>query len=115
MGIGDRELHSAQASPGQLAQEFCPDWLSLGCADLHPKHLASTVGVHTHGDDDGNGDDAAAATNLEVGGIDPQIGPFPFDGSVEEGLHLVIDLFAQPRHLALGDARHAHRLDEIID
>src|SRR5947207_1474171 len=26
-----------------------------------------------------------------------------------------VDLLAKPRHLALGDAGHAHRLDEIVD
>ena len=28
---------------------------------------------------------------------------------------LLVDLLAQPRHLALGDAGHAHRLDQIVD
>jgi hypothetical protein len=36
-------------------------------------------------------------------------------GSVEEGFDLVVDLLAEPGHLALGDAAHAHRLDEVID
>ena len=30
-------------------------------------------------------------------------------------MHLLVDLLAQPADLALGDAAHAHRLDQIVD
>ena len=53
-------------------------------------------GVDAHRNDGGNRDDAAAAPCLEIGGIDPDIGPFALDRPVEEGLHLDIDLLAQP-------------------
>jgi hypothetical protein len=35
--------------------------------------------------------------------------------TVEERVHTLVDLRAQPRHLALGDASHAHRLDQVVD
>ena len=35
--------------------------------------------------------------HLQVGGVDPEIGPVAFDRPVEEGLHLAVDLLAQPR------------------
>ena len=44
----------------------------------------------------GDGDDAAATADLQVGGIDPQIGPVAFDRPIEEGLHPAVDLLAQP-------------------
>ena len=53
--------------------------------------------------------------HLHVGRVDPQIRPVALDRAVEEGLHLLVDLLAQPADLALGDAGHAHRLDQIID
>ena len=53
--------------------------------------------------------------HLQVGGVDPQIGPVAFDRPLEEGLHLAVDLLAEPGDLALGDAAHAHGLDQIVD
>ena len=60
-------------------------------------------------------DDAAVVARLHIGGVDPQIGPVALDRPVEEGLHLAVDLLAQPADLALRDARPAHRLDQIVD
>ncbi|MNL24735.1 hypothetical protein D3C87_1461830 [compost metagenome] len=96
MRIGDGELDAAQSPPGQLSKKLGPDRLGFGRADFHAEHLASAVGVDADGDDDGDRDDATAAPDLEVGGIDPEVGPFAFDGPVEEGLHLLVDLLAQP-------------------
>lgn len=115
MGIGDDKLHAAQAAARQLAQELRPDRLGLRGAYLHAQHLAPAVAIDADRDDDGDGDDAATATDLQVGGVDPQIRPVAFDRSLEEGFHLAVDLFAQPRDLALGDAAHPHRLDEIVN
>src|SRR6202023_2049282 len=41
--------------------------------------------------------------------------PFALDGPVEEGRDLAVDLAAQPADLALGDAGHAHRTDQLVD
>ncbi len=96
MGIGDDELDAAPAPPDQLSKKLGPDRLGLGRADLHAEHFASAIGVDADGDDYGDGDNTTTAPNLEVGRIDPQVGPFSFDGPVEEGLHLLIDLLAEP-------------------
>jgi hypothetical protein len=53
--------------------------------------------------------------HLHVGRVDPEIGPLPLDGPLQEGVHPFVDLLAQPADLALGDARPAHGLNEIID
>ncbi len=111
MRIGNDELDATQSPSGQLSKKLRPDRLGLRRADLHAEHLASTIGVDTHRDDEGDGDDAPAAPDLQIGGVDPQIGPFDLDGPSEKGLHLVVDLLAKPGYLALGDATHAHGLD----
>jgi hypothetical protein len=102
MRIRDDKFHPAQPSSGQLAEELSPDCFGLGRADLHAQHFTPAVGIDADGNDDRDRDDAPAAPDLQVGGVDPEIGPFPFDGPVEEGFDLVVDLFAEPGHLALG-------------
>src|SRR6266576_3127757 len=50
-----------------------------------------------------------------IGRVQPDIGPFAFERPVEEARDLAVDLAAQPRYLALGDAGHAHRPDQFVD
>jgi hypothetical protein len=69
-----------------------------------PQNLAPAVAVDADRHDDGNGDDAAAAAHLQIGGVDPQVRPVAFDRPFEEGFHLAIDLLAQAADLALRDA-----------
>ena len=80
--VGDHQFDAPQTAPGELAQEFRPDRLGLGSAYFHAQNLAATIRVDAHGDDDRDGHDAAAAPDLQVGGVDPQIGPVAFDGPV---------------------------------
>ena len=54
--------------------------------------------------------DAAGLAHLYIGGVEPDVGPIAFQRPVEEGLHLVVDLAAQPGYLALGNAGHSHGL-----
>ena len=109
------QLDAAQAAPGELAQEGRPEGLGLGRPDVHAEHLAPAVAVDADGDDHRDGDDAAGLADLHVGRVDPEIGPVALDRPVEEGLHPLVDLLAQPADLALGDAAHAHGLDQIVD
>ena len=89
--------------------------LGLGRADRHAEHLAPAVAVDADGDGDRNRDDAAVLADLEVGGVDPDIGLVALDRAVEKSLHPDIDLLAQPAHLALGDAPHALGFDQVVD
>src|SRR5579863_5689583 len=52
---------------------------------------------------------------LDVGRVEPEVGPLAFQGPVEEGGDLVVDLAAQAADLALGNAGHAHRTDQLVD
>jgi hypothetical protein len=54
MGVGDDQLHAAQASTRELAQEGRPEGLGLGGADIHAEHLATAVGIDPDGNDDGD-------------------------------------------------------------
>ena len=96
MGVGDDQLDAAQAAARELAQELGPERLGLGRADVHAEHLAPAVAVDADRDDHRDRDDAAVLAHLHVGGVDPEIRPVALDRPVEEGLHLVVDLLAQP-------------------
>ena len=115
MGVGDDQLDAAQAAPGQAAQELHPERLGLAMAGGHAEHLAPAVGINADGDNDGGGDDAVVAPDLDVGGVQPDIRPIPLDGAGEEGVYALVDLAAQARDLAFADAFHPHGLDQIID
>ena len=88
MGVGDDEPHAPQAAARELAQELRPDRLGLGCADLHAKHLAAAVAVDADRDDHRDRDDAPAATDLQIGRVDPQVGPVAFDRAIEKAFTL---------------------------
>ena len=51
------------------------------------------------------------ASRLQIGGVDADIGPFSFNGPVEEGFDFDVDFLTKPRYRALGDARHPDGLD----
>src|SRR3979490_2765770 len=51
---------------------------------------------------------------FDVSGIQPDIGPLALDRAAKEGLHPLVDLAAQARDLALGDALHPHRPPQIV-
>jgi hypothetical protein len=52
---------------------------------------------------------------LEVSRIKPQIRPLTLERTAEEGVDPLVDVVAQLRDLALGDAGGAHRLRQFLD
>src|SRR5262249_1695013 len=98
-----------------LRRKAVPERLGLGRTDVETENLAPAVCVDADRNDHGDRYNAPVLPHLHVGGVDPQIGPVAFDRAMEEGLHLLVDLFAQPADLALGDAAHPHRLDQVVD
>src|SRR4051794_8528108 len=84
-------------------------------SNIHAENFAAAVAVDADRDDHRHRDDAPALAHLYIGGVNPQVGPVAFDRPVQERFHRVVDLFAQPADLALGDAGHAHRLDQVVD
>src|SRR5208282_3502922 len=111
----DDQLDAAQAAPPEFAQKVGPERLGFRGADVHAQHLAPSVAVDADGDDHGRRDDAAVLADFDVSRVDPDISPVAFERTVKKGFDPLVDLPAQPADLALGDARAAHGLDEIVD
>ena len=111
--VGDHQLHAAQTATRESAQELGPERFGLARSDSEPQNLPAPLGVAAHCDDPRGRYDASGAAHLDVGRIEPQIWPLALDGTLQEGIHPLVDLRAQPRHLALGDARHTHGLDQL--
>ena len=76
--------------------------LDEGGADGGGDHVAPALGVD--GDCDGcrHRDDVPGAAHLEVGGVEPEVGPAALDRALEEGAHPLVDLRTEPGDLALG-------------
>ena len=115
MGIRDHQLDAGEPTALELAQELDPEGLGLGGADRHAEHLAPAVGVDRDRDGHRDRDDAPGLAHLHVGRIDPEVRPVALDRPLEESPHALVDLRAQPRNLAFGDAGHAQRLDQLVD
>src|SRR5205085_9450925 len=94
--------------------ELGPERFSFAGADLQPQHLALTLGVHPDRHYYGYAHDASGLPRLDVGRVDPQVRPVTFDLAVQECAHTLVELPAQPADLALGDARHAQGLDQVV-
>ena len=115
MRVRDDELDAAQTAPRQLAQKVEPEGLGLRRADRQAQYLAPAIVVNTNCDDHRDRDDTTVAARLQVGRVQPDIGPFALKGPVEEGRDLAVDLGTQTADLALGDAGHAHGLNQFVD
>ena len=85
----------AQASAHQTAQELRPERFGLAGADLHAQDLALALRVDSHRHYHGHAHYGARLPVLDVGGIDPQVGPVALDGAVQERAHALIKLGAQ--------------------
>ena len=115
MGIGDDQLDALEAALDQALEEGRPERLGLRGTDAEADDLAPAVGRHRHSDYCRHGDDAAALADLEVGGVEPEIGPLAVQRPVEEGVDPLVDVFAQLGDLALRDAGEAHRLHQLVN
>ena len=97
IGIADHPFGAAQATPGETAQELDPERLGLAVPSGHAENFPPAIGVDADGHDDRHGDDLVVAADLHVGGIEPDIWPVAFDGSVKEGIHAVSAFSAMRR------------------
>ena len=115
MRVGDDELGAAQSAPGQAAQELDPERFGLAVARGHAEHFSPSVGIHPDRHDHRDGDDLVIAPYFDVGGIQPDVRTIAFDRPPQEGVHALVDLAAHTGDLALADALHAKRFDQIVD
>jgi hypothetical protein len=59
--------------------------------------------------------DPAALADLQVGGVQPEIGPLAVERAFQEGTHALVYVLAELGDLGLRDAGQAHGLDQIVD
>ncbi len=117
MGVGDDQLHPAQAAGAQAAQEAGPEGGVLGVADGQAEHLTDAVGGDAGGDDDRFGHDVGAVVGLHVGGVQEQVGELDvIEAAFTELADGDVELGTDPRHVTL---RHPgidpQRGDEVVD
>ena len=114
--VGDDELHApagraGRACAGSAVQKVSASEgpMSMPSTSRRPSLLTPTATITA------TETTRPLLLHLHVGRVDPQVGPVALDRAVEEGLHALVDLLAEPAHLALRDAAHAERLDQVVD
>ena len=71
MLIGDHQLHPAEPTRLQRAQELAPEHFLFGIADVAAQDLPGAVGGDAGGDDDGHrGDLRRGVADMEIGGVE---------------------------------------------
>src|SRR5512134_529440 len=95
------KLHPGQAAALERAQELGPEGLGFGRADGQADDLAPPVGVDRHRDHRGNRDDPTALADLQIGRVEPDIGPVAGERAFEELADALVDLLA-PSTFGLG-------------
>src|SRR5215211_2174657 len=101
--VGDDQLHAAEAALDQAAQEAAPEGLRLGLADVERDHLAVAGVVHAIGEHQRLAHDAARVAHLLDLRVQPQVRIAALERAVAEGVDLLVETGADPRHLALRD------------
>jgi hypothetical protein len=81
MGVGDHQLDAGEAAALEAPKEVRPEDLGFRGAEVQADDLAPAVGVDSNGDYRRDRDDPAGRSDLEIGGIEPQVGPFAFERS----------------------------------
>ena len=115
MSVRDDQLEAPPAATGELAREVGPERFGLRRADGQAEHFAPAIGVESNGDYHRDRDDPSGIADFHVGDVDPEMRPVALDWAFEKGVHLLIDLAAEPRDLAIGNAGRSERLDQIVD
>ena len=113
--VADDQPDPSQAAGAQGPQELRPERLGFRGADAQADDFPAALGVGGHSDYRGDRHDPAALAHLEVGGVEPDIGPFAGQRAVQELADALVDVLAQLRHRALRDAVQPHRLHQLVD
>ena len=94
------EIAKPHAVPGRApagAQELDPEGLGLDLADVDPDHLAAARLVDGVGDDQRLGAHVAAVADLELLGVQPQVGVGALQRPLAEGVDLLVELRGRAR------------------
>ena len=101
MIVGDGEPRPLQAAGHQLAQKGRPARLGLRLGDLDADHLPPTALMHREGDHQSLGANVARVSDLQVLGVEPQVGVGALQGAGAESLDLLVELAADAGDLVL--------------
>ena len=113
--IGGNQFHPAEAPSGQRAQEGQPERAILAGAHVQAQDLTLPVGIDPRRHHHADVDDATTLPHLLRQAVQPHVGVgTTVQGTTQETLHHFIQLHADARHLAAGDAIAAQGLDQII-
>lgn len=111
MRVADHQSDASEAAGLEGPQELRPEGLDFRGAD----DLAPPLRVRCDGDYGRDGHDAPALTDLQVCGVEPDIGPLSGDRAVQELADALVYVLAELGHRALRDATQPHRLYQIVD
>ena len=115
VSIGGYQFHPAEPSSGQRPQEGQPEGAVLAGAHVHTQNLTLPVGIDPRRHHHADVDDAAALPHLLGQAVQPDVGiRTAVQGPAQETLHHFIQLLADARHLAAGDAVATQGLDQVI-
>src|SRR5512144_1263315 len=84
VSIGDHQLDAGEAAALEAPKEVRPEHLGFRRAEVQADDLAPAVGVDGNGDYRRDRDDPPGCANLEIGGIEPQVGHSPSSGRVRK-------------------------------
>ena len=113
--VGNHQFHALEPSLFQGTQKIEPEHRRFRRAEAQTQNLALAFGINGRSDYGSDRNDAAVLAHFQIGGVEPQIGPIALDPPIEEGVHPLVDVLAKLGHLAFRNARHAHRLHQVID
>src|SRR3954454_13746285 len=95
--------HAFGAAAYQTAQELDPEGGGFRLAQTKSEDLAAAVLVDAGGDYRRDRHDAAILADLDVGRVQPEVGPLAVQRPLKERQHAGVDVLAQRRDLRLGD------------
>ena len=101
VGVGYHQLDAGEAAGLEALQEVRPEHLGLRRADVQTNDLAPAIDIDGDGDYRCDRDNPAGGADLQVGGIEPQVGPFASKGAGQEAIHPLVDVLALTEDLEM--------------
>ena len=94
MRIADHQFDPIKAARAQRTQEVHPEGFSLRRPNAKANDFAAPIGIGGDSDYGGHADDPPALSLLEIGGVEPDIRPFPGQWAVQELVYALVDILA---------------------
>ncbi len=115
MRITDHQLDASKTAGVKRPQKIHPEGFGLGRPDSETDNLSASIRIGGDSDYGGYRYDPTALSLLEIGGVEPDIGPFTGERAVQELVHPLVDVLAELGDSAFRDAAQPHGLHQIID